>query len=95
MWDCSEATYPTVHSISIVCKLYTLGNYRRTRCRSYRKNFSLHSNSIYNSLIAILDQTKWHDLIIPGDPYFPNQSNEGWIEEDLEEDLEDIPEEDP
>ena len=36
---------------------------------------------------------------LPGDPYFPNQGNGGWIEEEPEEDLEEMfkeePEEDP
>ena len=29
---------------------------------------------------------------LPGDPYFPNQGNGGWIEEDPEEILENEPE---
>ena len=27
---------------------------------------------------------------MPGDPYFPNQGNGGWIEEDLGEDPEEV-----
>ena len=30
----------------------------------------------------------------PGDPYYPNQGNGGWTEEDPEEDPEDVFEED-
>ena len=30
---------------------------------------------------------------LPGDPYYPNQGNGGWIEEDPEEDPEEIEEE--
>ena len=29
---------------------------------------------------------------LPGDPYYPNQGNGGWIEEDPEEDPEEIEE---
>ena len=32
---------------------------------------------------------------IPGDHYYPNKGNGGWIEEDPEEDPKDISEEDP
>ena len=32
---------------------------------------------------------------LPGDPYFPNQGNAGWIEEEPEELIEEDPEEDP
>lgn len=32
---------------------------------------------------------------LPGDPYFPNHGNRGWIEEDPEELIEEKPEEDP
>ncbi|XP_052622650.1 M phase phosphoprotein 10-like [Lactuca sativa] len=32
---------------------------------------------------------------IPGDPYFPNQGNAGWIEEEPEQQIEEDPEEDP
>ena len=30
---------------------------------------------------------------IPGDPYYPNQGNSGWLEEDPEEDPEEVEEE--
>ena len=32
---------------------------------------------------------------MPGDPYFPKQGNDGWIEQDPKEDPEEIMEEDP
>ena len=53
----------------------------------------------YNPSISFSHLYSRQDIMagfhVPGDPYFPNQGNGGWIEQDPDKDLEELMEEEP
>ncbi|KAI3752013.1 hypothetical protein L2E82_23112 [Cichorium intybus] len=50
---------------------------------------------LYTAYTPILIQTSWQDFICPGDPYFPEEGNRGWLNEGPEEEPEEVPKEEP